>query len=361
MPHESSPIPGVDEDELAAVARGIPSLPNLRAGQADRFAQAVRTLVEDRAQAGWPEESEEDFAAFVFVEIPRLIGEQLNAPPVTDLIATGEGLLGRIFFLNRDGSNGRAIPLPVGQGAILDWLEDQGLGQRPLVFVYRRTAKLITRRYGGDGEAIMDPIRPERPIASVDELRRALDFFHRRQATPIYCARGVWAQNRAGDYIPGALPEKALQHELGLTLSTWFHGVLRVDTEDSTAIGRIDVRLLKLAATEGSLTYWAIIELKLIKSFAHATSGNRARRVTRTANVDAIAEGVRQASAFWRDRHAEEGLLEIFDLRKEKAEDLLDMPSILELVSQLEKCPHISVRPLFGSAHDARIAGFDVA
>ena len=47
-------IPGVEDQDLATVARRVPELPNVRGMDADRFAQAVRTLVERRAQASWP-------------------------------------------------------------------------------------------------------------------------------------------------------------------------------------------------------------------------------------------------------------------------------------------------------------------
>ena len=68
MPAEGSDgIPGVDSQQLAAVAGLLPELPNFRAEAADRFSQAVRALVETRARNAWPNEGDADIAVFVML------------------------------------------------------------------------------------------------------------------------------------------------------------------------------------------------------------------------------------------------------------------------------------------------------
>jgi hypothetical protein len=211
-PDESQPVTGTNDELLAAVAGILPALPNIRADIADRFAQGVRALVEARAQSGWPGESDqEDVAAFVFVERPRQTGDAFGAFPVTDPIATDDPILGRVFFMNRDASNGRSLPLPVKPSALIDWLVDNRLADRPLVMVYRKSTTMITRRVGVDGVARPDPIRNKKPDATLEELLDALSYFHQRQLTPSSCADGVWEPRRAREYVPGSNPEKVIQ------------------------------------------------------------------------------------------------------------------------------------------------------
>ena len=111
------------------------------------------------------------------------------------------------------------------------------------VVIYRATKTIVTCRTGVECPALPDPIRTQKPDATVAQLMEALDHFHVRQLTPSSCDRGVWEAGRASDYIPGPEPEKAIQKALRTALNYWFHGVVRAETEDTTAIGRIDVQL----------------------------------------------------------------------------------------------------------------------
>jgi hypothetical protein len=349
---------GVEDELLAAVAGVLPSLPDVGADIPDRFARGVRAVVETRAQTGWPgEDDESDVAMFVFVDRPRDVGERFAGKPVTDPVATQEGLLGSVFFMNRDATHGRRIPLPAEPGALLDWLADHALADRPVILIYRKTSTMVTRRSGVDGRAVYDPIRDKKPTATVEELLEALDYFHERQLTPSTAADGLWEAGRASQYVPGPLPEKAIQGDLELALNFWFHGVLRAEVEDSTPIGRIDVRLLKKSMHEQALAYWAIVELKIIKTYRNAPRGNKPSVVGTTDNVKAIAEGLLQAVAYRRDRAAEEALLEVFDLRKDKSTNLMMCSEIASLLTALNPIPICSIRSVYGSASDARRAG----
>jgi hypothetical protein len=360
-PEPFASVTGTDDTVLAAVAGILPTLPNVRAEDPDRFAQATRTLVEARAQAGWPSEGEADVAAFVMVDRPREFAAQLTSEPIMDPIATQEPLLGRLFLMNRDCSSGRVLPLPCVPGKLLDWLAENSLGDRPLAVAYRTTSTMTVRRDGV--EALMQPhrIRDHPPVATVTELLEALNHFHLdRLLTPTCCVSGVWEPKRAAQYVPGPQPERSIQDGLEFALSMWFHGIVRVGVEDKTNIGRIDVRLLK-ASSDGPLAYWAIVELKVIKAFANAAGKVKAAAVSRADNVDAIEKGLRQTWAYQANREAEEGLLEIFDLRKDKNEDLMADASVVALLGELAPVPRYTVRPLFGSSEHARLAGFSGA
>ena len=121
-------------------------------------------------------------------------------------------------------------------------------------------------------------------------------------------------------------------------------------TEDSTNIGRIDVRLLKESAS-GGLTYWIILELKVIKTYTSTGTS-----VGDSANVKAIVKGVNQAGAYRENRGAE-GMLEVYDLRQDKAEALWKRQDVTVAAASYAPPPRIDVWPMYGSAEDARNAG----
>ena len=202
MPAEGlDSILGVDNRQLAAVAGLLPELPNVRAEAADRFSQAVRTLVEKRARNAWPNEGDTDVAVFVMVHHPRQIGEKHRAHPFVDPLAKGDPLLGRLYFANGDASRGRSMPMPTAPDAILEWLADQDLGGCPVVTVYRQSKLMFTRRTGIDDFALEDQIRDRKPSATLPELKEALTYFHRKRLiTPASCPKGVWEPGRAQQY-----------------------------------------------------------------------------------------------------------------------------------------------------------------
>ena len=349
----SGEIDGVNDDELAAVAGLMPRLPNVGAARTDRFAQAVRTLVEKRAQTGWPNEAPSDLAVFVLVNHPRKVGEAHGGRPFVDPIAQGTPLLGHMFFSSPDASHGQFIPMPVEEFAFLEWLEDQDLGGCPVVAVYRDAKQMVTRRLGVNDPAWNDAIRDQEPSATLDELMGALRHFHeRRVVTPTGRPDGVWKQGAADKYIPGENPEKSIQSLLEFALNFWFRGVVRAESEDSTNIGRIDVRLLTRGA-DGRLGYWIILELKVIKSFTNSGS-----KVSESSNLEAIVKGVKQAGSYRENRCAEEGMLEIYDLRQDKSEDLTVRDDVSAALNMYCPPPKIDIWPLFGSAEDARNAGY---
>lgn len=357
----SDSVPGVDSQRLAVAAGRFLELPNIRAEPADRFAQAVRALVEKRAQKNWPNEGEADLAVFVMVDHPRPVGEKYGASPFVDPIAKDTPLLGHLFFSNRDASAGRFMPIPTEGDAILEWLDDNGLGNCPIVIAYRGLKMMVTRRAGVHGTARNDPIRDQKPSATLSELRDALKYFHRTGLlTPTSCPDGVWEQDRAHQYIPGPTPEKSIQSALELVLSSWFRDTVRAESEDKTNIGRIDVRLLKKNVRGNSLaySYWVVMELKIIRSFTNPQRGSNPTPVSRSANIKAIVKGIRQAGSYQKNRSAERGFLEVYDLRKDKGDDLVQQSEVQDAKAEFTPPPEIHVWPVFGSSEDARTAGY---
>jgi hypothetical protein len=250
------------------------------------------------------------------------------------------------------------MDLPTEPDAILEWLIGQGLGDYPAIFVYRGSGLMLASSYGAKHDVTAkDRIRNKPPIATLAEVGDALRLVHtERLVTPSGCPEGVWARERAAEYVPGPEPEKAIQKEVVKWLYSWFRGVLRPYVEEPIPPGRIDVRLLQQQA-DGRWVYWAIIELKVVRSSHHAEKGKEATPVSAADNADAVAEGVRQAYAFAAYWNVE-GLLEIFDLRKSKAVDVLREETVVAELAKCSQAPSCRVWQLFGSASDARLSGF---
>ena len=356
--NNSDSIPGLNEHQLAAVADDFLVIPDVWADAADRFVSEVRKLVEQRAQNGWPNERDEDIAVFVLVDHPREVGELHGATAFVDPIAKEDPILGQLYFTSPNASAGRAMAIPAESNAVLEWLEDNHLGDRPIVIVYRNSLTMSVRPKGIEGDPSNQKIRDRKPTATQEWLENTLEWFHPSVLlTPSVCPEGVWETGRARDYVPGRRPEKAIQYALGLVLATEFAGVLRVKREDPVSIGRIDLKLLKKEEPGSGYSYWAILELKVIKSFRNAARGTEATRVNDSENVESIIEGVRQAGSFAENCNIR-GFLEIYDLRKNKAVDLIARQEVSREGAQFNPPPKIHVWKMFGSAQDARNARY---
>lgn len=357
-PEPNDLIPGVEDRELIGAMRSLASVPPSSLPDEGRFAREVHRIAEARCQSGWRGEDESDVAVFLLSRYPREDGGRFGATPVSDLIASGRPVLGKLFFLNKDASSGRGVNLPVEPDCMVDWLIDEGFGEQPSIFIYRQKGLMLVRGDGAKSELTQrEIIRDAPPVANLEQIRNALRHLHSNYLlTPSACPKGVWEERRAAQYVPGPLPEKAIQREVGTNLSSWFQGLLRTEWEAAISIGRIDVRLLQLGE-DGRWCYWAILELKVIRSSHNARKGAKAKRVSIADNAEAVAEGVRQAFSFGRDQRTE-ALLEVFDLRQDKTNDVLKHQAVLDALARCSPNPYCRIWPLFGSASDARRAGF---
>jgi hypothetical protein len=356
-PEAPGQVPGVEDGELLAALKDLGKVPPTPVDVSDRFRTEVLAIVEDRAQHGWEGESNSDVAVFLHTPYPRQIGEKLGGVAVSNLIASGNPILGKLFLLNPDASYGRVIELPAKPDDIIDWLIDRGLGDQPVVFAYRASRRLLARGKGAKGAITRkDAVRDKPPAATLQEVEEALTHLHGQYLiTPSGCPDGVWEKKRSADYVPGPRPEQAIQRELKTNLGSWFRGIVRATVEEPTPVGRIDVRLSHIQG--GTWVYWAILELKVLRSKHNATEGEKANPVAHKDNVEAVAEGVRQVNAFAKTWNAEP-LLEIFDLRELKDPDVLEDEAVTRELSKCVPVPSCRIWPLFGSASDARLAGF---
>lgn len=348
-----------DDEELASIVSEAPSLPAIMSDDAERFAIEVRRIVESRASQDWPNEKPEiDEAIFVLVDYPREVAKRLGASPVVDLPDLSLPIFGRVFFLSKDASNGSFLNLPCNQAEVLNWLEDNKFEQCPLVIARRGTMKVSIRKTGATGGATHEVIRKAPPDLSADELEMALENFHMHNlVTPYQCESGIWEPERSADYVPVKQVEKEIQKRLRILLTGWFRGVVKVEPEDSVPAGRIDVRLLAPSADSNGLNYWAIIELKVAKSYRNARVGCTPATVSNNKNAKEISSGVRQIDSYSNIRDLDEGYLEVFDMRKDKSEDLLSHSKVVEALARSSGTVRCNVRPIFGRAEDARDSG----
>src|ERR1700689_3689247 len=138
------------------------------------------------------------------------------------------------------------MALPAPGNEIVEWVTDQKLDTLPMAIVHRNKKLLISRTSGACGDTRNDLIRDKPAVASIEEIEDALKVSHRELLlTPSICPAGVWESGRSGEYVPGRLPEKAIQRQLATVLTSWFHGVVKAEMEDSIGVGRIDIRLLR--------------------------------------------------------------------------------------------------------------------
>ena len=357
------PIAGVSDDDLSDVVSGYPSVPLTEAEDADRFMREIRRLAEFRAQSDWPNENSGGIAVFVMVGRPRQyeskFGEVVGSTTkVLDLRANIVPLFGKLFILNKDGSNGFSTSLPGDENAILDWLEDNNLADSPVAILWRETRQLAVRRAGPSDVAQYEDVRETPPEATLEQLLGAIANFHQRQLlTPGDC-EGVWEKGRAAQYVPGPQPERSIQYALRIALDSWFHGVVRAESEDTTPVGRIDIRLLTGNPASQRLGYWAIIELKVFRSSRNAPKGKKAATVPHKDNIHAMKDGLMQIHSYKEDRKADEGLLEVYDLRADKTKDIAAEKEVKTLRSQCDSSIQVNIRPLYGSDKDYRSSQF---
>jgi phage protein U len=98
-PEAPEQVPGVKDTELVAALQGLASVPETSVDIEDRFATEVRAIVERRAQGGWTGEGGSDVAIFLHTIYPREVGGKMGGSSVSNLIASGRPILGKLFFL----------------------------------------------------------------------------------------------------------------------------------------------------------------------------------------------------------------------------------------------------------------------
>jgi hypothetical protein len=363
MPDDSNAsVDDISDAELASVTRSIVSQPDPDADDRERFFNEVQALLESRARRNWPGEGSAGISILIRADYPRQAAASLpGAKPSADMIGTDEPLMGRIFLLDRNASQGWSADLPLTDpGEIVEWLSTLPFADSQAIIVYRTTALLIERANGAlGGTTRQQRIRDREPEVTLNGLLEALDFFHSANLiTPQNCPRGVWKVGHAASYHPGRKPEDSLQSELRTSLNAWFRGRLRVEREITTEIGRIDIGLLiPLDNTNLGLAYWGVVELKVVKSFRHSTRDDRLVRVTPMENAREVAEGIRQAHAFRQNRGCAYAVLEIYDMRADKGTDPREHAEVRATLPMCSPPPEIRLMPMFGSASQAREAG----
>lgn len=351
-----------DDGLIQKLVGSATSLPDQSESETDRFFAGVRNLLEDRAQSGWKgEDGDSKYAVFVLVGFPRkpLANESHNLKRVIDLTVSNESVFGKIFFLAFNAANGTTMELPVEPNDVLDWLTENGLGLCPVAIAYRDTLKISLRETVEAEEFRFKSIREQKPELTIDSLKTALSSFHEEGlVTPTSCGAGVWEPGRSAEYVPAKNTEKAIQQRLRYHLTGWFHGIVKVGMEDTVSKGRIDVRLLAPPASGNGLQYWSIIELKVARTFRNAKNGKPPQKVSEKALIDELLKGIGQAHDFTEETQVKEGFLEVYDMRQDKSEELLEHEKVAAKLGACNVPVNAAVREMFGSSEEAREHSF---
>lgn len=364
MPDEvTGQIADVLDADLASVTQTLVSQPDVNADDRDRFFGQVQAIVEDRARREWPGEGGGGISIFVRADYPRQAATALaGTKPSADMIGTDEPLMGRLFLLDRNASQGWSGDLPfTDSGEIIEWLSTMPFGSSQVILVYRSTSLMIERANGAQGGMTRkESIRTELPPVTREGLFEALNHFHMSNVlTPQNCPDGLWRAGHADAYHVGPTPEISLQAQLRTFLTAWFRGQLHVDRETTTEIGRIDIALLVPPPDcSGGLTYWGVVELKVVKSFRHSKNGGAPIKVGPLANARDVAKGILQAHAFRTNRGCTCAVVEVYDMRADKKIDPREHAEVKNVLTTCTPTPDVRLTPLFGSAQQAREAGY---
>ncbi|TPK96544.1 MULTISPECIES: hypothetical protein [unclassified Mesorhizobium] len=359
----ASQIADVSDAELASVTQTLVFQPDVSADDRDRFFGQVQALVEDRARREWPGEDGSGISIFVRADYPRQAASALaGTKPSADMVGTDEPLMGRLFLLDRNASQGWSGDLPFADsGELIEWLTTLPFGSSQVILVYRSTSLMIERANGAQGGMTRkESIRAKLPPVTREGLLEALNHFHMHSVlTPQNCPDGLWRVGHAEAYHTGPTPEVSLQAQLRTFLTAWFRGQLHVDRETTTEIGRIDIALLiPPSDSSGGLTYWGVVELKVVKSFRYSKNGNAPVKVGLLTNARDVAKGVLQAHAFRTNRGCAYAVVEVYDMRADKKVDPREHAEVKKVLPTCSPTPDIRLTPLFGSAQQAREAGY---
>ena len=71
-----------------------------------------------------------------------------------------------------------------------------------------------------------------------------------------------------------------------------------------------------------------------------------------------MKDGLMQIHSYKKDRKSDEGLLEVYDLRADKTDDIAAENDIETLRAQCDSTIQVNIRPLYGSDKDYRSSQF---
>ena len=286
-----------------------------------RFVAGVARLVVQRAAeaARIGDRDEPDIAIFVLSSSPPAVAGNTKRVPMVDNGLTAVG--GRLWFATPAVISAHYVELPEGadDDAQFAYVERHlGLGEEPtVVFDSRVTSNRL--RWYPNGLAKTETVEfpPLDGDLTDQEVFRAIDLLHEQCfVTPSGLPQGVNLWMNPGSHWPRENAEALVQSHLkaGLTLRFPY---CRVRHEQTQTAGRTDLEIERFIPLDrSSVTYEAILELKVLRSFRHAGA-----KVSDAETKKAIKEGVRQAASYRKGKEARWSALCCFDMRQADAGD----------------------------------------
>ena len=281
-----------------------------------RFVAGVARLVVQRAAeaARHDEQDNPDIAIFVLsASPPATAGDTKRVPMVDNGLTT---VVGRLWFATPAVISAHYVELPEGadDDAHFSFVEeDLGLGEEPtLVFDSRVTSNRL--RWYPDGLARAESVEfpPLDGDVTTEDVFDAIDLLHDQCfVTPSGLPQRVNLWKNPSLHWPREDAEALVQSHLkaGLTLRFPF---CRIRHEQTQTAGRTDLEIERINPLDrSSVTYQAILELKVLRSFRH-----KGATVSDAVTKEAVTEGVRQAASYRKTKEARWSALCCFDMRR---------------------------------------------
>ena len=286
-----------------------------------RFVAGVARLVIQRTAeaARLDEQDEPDIAIFVLSASAPATAQNAKRVPMVDNGLTA--VVGRVWFATSAVISAYYLELPEGadDDAHFSYVEeDLALGNEPaLVFDSRVTSNQL--RWYPDGLANEETVEfpPLDGDVTAEEVFEAIDLLHgQRFVTPSGLPQGVNLWKNPRNHWPSEVAETLVQSHLeaGLTLQFPYCTVRHEQTQTA---GRTDLEIERFNPHDrSSVTYQAILELKVLRSFSHTGT-----KVSEAENKNAIREGIRQAASYRKFKAARWSALCCFDMRQSDGGD----------------------------------------
>ena len=96
----------------------------------------------------------------------------------------------------------------------------------------------------------------------------------------------------------------------------------------------------------------------MARSFSNAPKGEPLRPIGQPVLETEVLKGIGQAYEFTRETQVSEGFLEIYDMRKDKSPNLIEIDNVQQKLSACTVKVNAELRPMFGSSEEARDVSF---
>ncbi len=315
-----------------------------------RFVRGVTAVVRRREAVDATNNDPKDLAVFLLApdspDVPDLMRE-----PMLD--AGQSTIAGKVWFVNAPVVSGKAKQLVVrtADEVFKVITEDLGLGKVPATIVDPRGKRTVVRFYP---KGLIDPdnCASVRLHCSDVDLHQIYEIIERVYQQCLKTPDAQAKANKLWDNPDRFRPKRIAEHQVQAYLKPAFAAAFpscRVYDEFAGTMGRADLHLEEQnPSTPGNVTFLAVLELKVLRSYSDGGSEYSNTHVT-----EWVKKGVLQAGAYRKERGHRIAALCCFDMREQDTGD-----QCFDDVSELAADLNVALRRwfLFASSELARQA-----